>query len=124
MRNDQIVARVIATELKRNCPDRLFMFAGLKDEPDVNVDLDKKTPIVWFDIALRRLGEDKTARVIIKATENKIRFTIDDFGPGSFDERWGRSKRAFEGESVVDIINTAEAYLKNKYNWNAVVKGV
>ena len=67
MENDQLAARVIARELMRHCPDRMLMFAGLKDEPDVCFDLDKKTPIIWFDIALRRLGVDKTARVNIKA---------------------------------------------------------
>ena len=124
MENDQLAARVVARELKRHCPDRMFMFAGFKDEPDVSFDLDKKTPIIWFDAALRRLGEDKTARVIIKIVNDNLKFTIDNFGPGSFAQRWATGENSFTGESVIDIINTVEGYLKAKYNWNSVVKGI
>jgi len=124
MENDQLAARVVARELMRHCPDRMLMFAGLKDEPDICFDLDKKTPIIWFDIALRRLGIEKTARVIIKIADDNLNFMIDNFGPGSFAQRWATAENSFTGESVIDIINTVEGYLKAKYNWNSVVKGI
>ena len=78
------MANVIATRLLHSCPAHMFMDAGVKDI-DVSFDLDKKTPLIWFDLGIRRLGIDKTARVVIKQDKDQLKFIIDNWSAGNFD---------------------------------------
>ena len=116
MENDQFVmANVIADRLLHNCPEHMFMFAALKDI-DVSFDLDKKTPLIWFDLGLKRLGMDKMARVIIKEDKDQLKFIVDSWSAGNFDERWATGKNSFTGDSEMDVLNTVEQYLEKKFN--------
>ena len=116
MEKDQFaMANVIAARLLQSCPAHMFMFAALKDI-DVCFDLDKKTPLIWFDLGIKRLGFDKTARVIIKQDKDQLKFIIDNLCAGNFDERFATSKNSFTGESEMDILNTVEQYLEKKFN--------
>lgn len=116
MEKDQVVmANVIATRLLYSCPAHMFMFAAEKNI-DIAFDLDKKTPLIWFDIAIRRLGTDKIARVVIKQDKDQLKFIIDNWSAGNFDERFATGKNSFTGKSEIDVLNTVEEYLEKKFN--------